>query len=38
MCSSLYEPSEPLISLYNNFETAYLKGKAEVDTISIYVP
>lgn len=35
MCSSLYEPNEPLISLYNNFEVAYLKRKAKIDTISM---
>lgn len=35
MCSSLYEPNEPLISLYNNFECAYLNRKTEIDTVSI---
>jgi len=35
MCSSLYEPNEPLISLYNNFEFAYLKDKTEIDTVSM---
>jgi FkbM family methyltransferase len=35
MCSSLYEPNEPLISLYNNFECAYLKRRTEIDTISM---
>jgi FkbM family methyltransferase len=35
MCSSLYEPNEPLISLYNNFEVAYLKRKIKVDTVSM---
>jgi FkbM family methyltransferase len=35
MCSSLYEPNEPLLSLYNNFEVAYLRRKTEIDTISL---
>lgn len=35
MCCSLYEPNEPLISLYNNFEVAYLKYKSEVETVSL---
>jgi FkbM family methyltransferase len=35
MCCSLYEPNEPLISLYNNFEVAYLKYKTEVETVSL---
>ena len=35
MCSSLYEPNEPLISLYNNFEVAYLKSKTVIETVSI---
>jgi FkbM family methyltransferase len=35
MCSSLYEPNEPLISLYNNFEVAYLNRKTEIDTVSM---
>jgi FkbM family methyltransferase len=35
MCSSLYEPNEPLISLYNNFEVAYLKRKTKIKTVSM---
>lgn len=35
MCCSLYEPNEPLIGLYNNFEVAHLKHKTEIDTISM---
>jgi FkbM family methyltransferase len=35
MCCSLYKPNEPLISLYNNFEVAYLKRETEVETISL---
>jgi FkbM family methyltransferase len=35
MCSSLYKPNESLISLYNNFEVAYLKNQTEVETISL---
>lgn len=35
MCSSLYKPNEPLISLYNNFEVAYLKHETDVETISL---
>lgn len=35
MCSSLYKPNESLISLYNNFEAAYLKNQTEVETISL---
>jgi FkbM family methyltransferase len=35
MCSSLYEPNEELISLYNNFEVAYLKSKSIIETISL---
>ena len=35
MCSSLYEPNEKLISLYNNFEVAYLKSKSTLETISL---
>jgi len=35
MCSSLYEPNEPLISLYNNFEVAYVKRKTEINTVGM---
>lgn len=35
MCCSLYKPNEPLISLYNNFEVAYLKSITEIDTVSL---
>lgn len=35
MCYSLYEPNEKLISLYQNFEVAYLKATSEVDTVSL---
>jgi FkbM family methyltransferase len=35
MCCSLYKPNEPLISLYNNFEVAYLKRESEIDTLSL---
>lgn len=35
MCCSLYAPNEPLISLYNNFEVAYLKHKTEIETVSL---
>jgi FkbM family methyltransferase len=35
MCCSLYEPNQALISLYNNFEVAYLKRKGVIDTVSM---
>ena len=35
MCSSLYEPNEELISLYNNLEVSYLKSKSTINTISL---
>ena len=35
MCCSLYKPNEALISLYNNFQVAYLKYETEVETISL---
>jgi FkbM family methyltransferase len=35
MCCSLYKPNESLISLYNNFEVAYLKHETEIETISL---
>ena len=35
MCCSLYKPNETLISLYHNFQVAYLKYETEVETISL---
>lgn len=35
MCCSLYEPNERLISLYNNFEVAYLKSVGSIETVSM---
>ena len=35
MCSSLYEPNEKLLRLYNNFSVAYLKNITEIKTISL---
>ena len=35
MCSSLYKPNENLISLYHNFEAAYLKSKTTIETITL---
>jgi len=35
MCCSLYKPNERLISLYNNFEVAYLKSEGTIDTVSL---
>ena len=35
MCSSLYKPNEDLISLYHNFEAAYLKSKTTIKTITL---
>ena len=35
MCSSLYRPNEDLISLYHNFEAAYLKSKTTIETITL---
>ena len=35
MCSSLYEPDNQLLKLYNNFEMAYLKNISEIETISL---
>jgi hypothetical protein len=35
MCCSLYQPNEELISLYNNFEVAYLKKSSNIDTVSL---
>ena len=35
MCSSLYEPNEKLLRLYNNFSVAYLKNITEIKTITV---
>tara|TARA_B100001057_G_scaffold499838_1_gene612081 strand:+ start:2722 stop:3576 length:855 start_codon:yes stop_codon:yes gene_type:complete len=35
VCSSLYEPNEEFIKLYNKMNVAYLKNVTEVDTISL---
>jgi FkbM family methyltransferase len=35
MCTSLYKPNEKLISLYNNFEVAYLKSIEKVRTTQL---
>ena len=35
MCSSLYEPNEKLLKLYNNLGYAYLKNTSTIDTISL---
>lgn len=35
MCSSLYEPNEPLNSLFNNLEVANLLEQSEIDTKSL---
>ena len=35
MCSSLYEPNEKLLKLYNNLSVAYLKKITEIKTISL---
>ena len=35
MCSSLYRPNEDLISLYHNFEAAYLKSETTIETITL---
>jgi FkbM family methyltransferase len=35
MCTSLYKPNEKLISLYQNFEVAYLKSETEINTITL---
>ena len=35
MCSSLYMPNEKLISLYNNFDMAYLKKKSKIQTTKL---
>lgn len=35
MCSSLYEPNEKLLKLYNNLSVAHLKNITEIKTISL---
>jgi hypothetical protein len=35
MCASLYRPNEALISLYQNFEVAYLVSETTIDTVSL---
>ena len=35
LCSSLYEPNEELISLYNNLEVVYLKSKSKLKTTTL---
>lgn len=35
MCSSLYKPNEDLISLYQNFEVAYLKSETTIETVAL---
>lgn len=35
MCSSLYEPNEKLVSLYNNMEVAMLKSVESLETVSL---
>jgi FkbM family methyltransferase len=35
MCCSLYKPNEDLISLYHNFEVAYLKSETTIETITL---
>ena len=35
MCSSLYEPNEKLLRLYNNLDVAYLKKITEIKTITL---
>lgn len=35
MCSSLYEPNQKLIGLFNNFEVSFQKFRTSVDTISL---
>lgn len=35
MCCSLYQPNEKLISLYNNFEVAYLKSVGSIEAVSL---
>ena len=35
VCSSLYEPKQKFLELYNNLNVAYLKNTTEIDTISV---
>jgi FkbM family methyltransferase len=35
MCTSLYKPNEKFISLYQNFEVAFLKSESTIDTITL---
>jgi len=35
MCTSLYRPNENFISLYQNFEVAFLKTESTIDTITL---
>ena len=35
VCSSLYEPKQKFLELYNNLNIAYLKNTTEIDTISV---
>ena len=35
MCTSLYQPNEELIKLYNKFESAYLKEVSEIETVTL---
>ncbi len=35
VCSSLYEPNEKFLKLYNNLNIAYLKDVTEIETISL---
>ena len=35
VCSSLYEPRQKFLELYNNLNVAYLKNTTEIDTISV---
>lgn len=35
VCSSLYEPNEKLLKLYNNLNVAYLKNVTEIETLSL---
>jgi FkbM family methyltransferase len=35
MCASLYRPNEALISLYQNFEVAYLEAESTIRTVSL---
>lgn len=35
MCCSLYKPNEELLSLYHNFEVAYLQSETTIDTTTL---